>query len=214
MKQTFEPLLTCKQIFQEAVFILQSSMTVELRKGILDFSWLTWPIQPINHKIRCLILWAHVHQDNKNQWGSGISLIGRAFPNLEELVIHAHMRPPENYQVLSDAMALAAPIVRLGRDKSATKVTLKFNYSCHCVIFDSPQLGRITTADSVEEHELVLQDLIEDDAFVEGALAQDEDEQAMAAALLRVVRSHEQPWFEKLGRRREQERRQQEQQTE
>ncbi|KAK5276688.1 hypothetical protein LTR40_011318, partial [Exophiala xenobiotica] len=116
--------------------------------------------------------------------------------------------------VLSDAMALAAPIVRLGRDKSATKVTLKFNYSCHRVILDSPQLGRITTADSVEEHELVLQDLIEDDAFVEAALAQDEDEQAMAAALLRVVRSHEQPWFEKLGRRREQERRQQEQQTE
>ena len=205
--RTFEPLLTCKQIYHEAHDMLLSGMVIELRKGIFDFSWLTWPIAPINHKIRRLIVWAHIGDDNRRQWISTFNLIGTAFPALDSLLIKAHMRPPDGYETLTDAIALALPVVRLNRNKTTPEITLEFDYEYHSSMFRSPELGEITSYDMIEEHELLVRDLIEDDGFVEAALADQEDMQALTAALLRVSRAHEQPWYDNLARRRQERRR-------
>ncbi|KAI1608746.1 hypothetical protein EDD36DRAFT_469063 [Exophiala viscosa] len=202
----FCPLLTCKQIFHEAISILLSSTTIHLGDGINGLDDLTCPGGPvpsINHKIRRLVLWVHIQDDNRYHWRAGIEHVGVALSNFQELVVQAHMRPPDSYERLTDAIALATPIVRLSTRKPNLKVTLHFDYAYHEVMFDSPYLGEITTHDSLEQHELVLRDLIEDDAFVEAALSKEDDEQALTAALLRVARAHEQPWFEKLNRRRQ-----------
>ncbi|KIX00644.1 uncharacterized protein Z518_09709 [Rhinocladiella mackenziei CBS 650.93] len=112
------------------------------------------------------------------------------------------MRPPDSYEKLIDALSLASPIVRLSRDKPQIEVKMDFDYIYSDVIFDSQHLGEITTDDALEEHELVLQDLIEDDAFVEAVLGEGNEEGEMIAALLRVARAHERPWTEKLQRKR------------
>ncbi|EXJ94842.1 hypothetical protein A1O1_03240 [Capronia coronata CBS 617.96] len=199
--EIFRPLLTCKQIFNEARQILCSSFTLHLG---------TSPFQQkraaVDKEVRRIELWMHIKDDNRLETGSTMKLIGLGFPNLRQLTVHAHMRPPDSYESLCDAVSLAAAIVRLGRDRRETEVALDFDYVRHGVMFHSPHLGEIRTEDSLEEHELVVRDLIEDDAFIEAVLADDDDgdadEQAMTAALLRVARSHEQSWFERLQRRR------------
>ncbi|KIV81838.1 hypothetical protein PV11_03989 [Exophiala sideris] len=205
-QDVFRPLLTCKQIFHEAISIIQSSTVIHLGEGMKGLDDLICPgrcLPSINDKIRRLVLWVHIQDDNRFHWSEGIEQAGIAFSSLDELIIHAHMRPPDSYERLTDAVDLATPTVRLGTRRPKLKITLHFDYAYHEVMFDSPYLGEITTHDSLEQHELVLRDLIEDDAFVEAALSREDDEQAATAALLRVARAHEQPWFEKLNRRRQ-----------
>ncbi|EXJ88794.1 hypothetical protein A1O3_01858 [Capronia epimyces CBS 606.96] len=204
-EQVFRPLLTCKQIFREARHILLASSTFYTGTGAFTTARVA-----ANNEVRRVAVWLHIDDNNRIESGTIMKLIGFEFPNLQHLAIHAHMRPPESYENLCDAIPLGAAIVRLERDKRHTQVTMEFDYVWHGVMFDSPFLGEITTQDSLEDHELVVRDLIEDDAFVEAALADargvdadddDDDEQAMTAALLRVTRSHERRWFEKLHRR-------------
>ncbi|KAK5045253.1 hypothetical protein LTR84_009359 [Exophiala bonariae] len=200
--EVFRPLLTCRQIYDEASAILFGSFMVCFGDRIFTMESLRPPFPGINTKVTSVAIWVHVNDDNRVHWSEGLKSMGDAFPNLKHLTIKAHMRPPNSYELLVDAITLATPIVRYTRDKRDMEVNLEFDYTYEDIMFDSPYLGVIRTTDALEEHELVIRDLIEDDAFVEAALSEDEDEQAMVAALLRTARAHEQSWFEKLQRNR------------
>lgn len=201
-REVFRPLLTCRQIYDEAVQTLHDSFQVHLSENIFLMDSLRPPFPSINTKVSSAVVWAHIGEENRVHWTEGLKSVGNAFPNLQQLTINAHMRPPDSYEKLIDAISLAAPVVRFTRDKRDMEVKLHFDYTYEDIMFDSPYLGEIRTTDALEEHELVVRDLIEDDAFVEAALSDDEDEQAMVAALLRIARAHEQVWFEKLQRNR------------
>jgi hypothetical protein len=70
-------------------------------------------------------------------------------------------------------------------------------------MFESPFLGEITTEDALEEHSLVISDLIADPEFILLATTEQQlDIQVMIIPLLRCAREHEQSWFEKLQRKR------------
>jgi hypothetical protein len=85
--------------------------------------------------------------------------------------------------------------------RSVENLLHELNYSS--VMFESPFLGEITTEDALEEHSLVISDLISDPEFISLATAEQQlDIQAMIVALLRCAREHEQSWFEKLQRKR------------
>ena len=70
-------------------------------------------------------------------------------------------------------------------------------------MFASPYLGEIRCSDALEEHELVIRDLLVDPQFCDAAKVRDLD--VMTGILLRIARNHEQPWFAKLQRKRLQE---------
>lgn len=198
----FRPLLTCRQIYDEAAHILHASFHVHLGENIFHMNSLRPPFPAITSKVLSVVVWVHIGEENRVHWSEGLKSVGDAFSNLQHLTINAHMRPPDSYEKLIDAISLAIPIVQYSRNKRDMEVKLHFDYTYEDIMFDSPYLGEIRTTDALEEHELVLRDLIEDDAFIEAALGDDEDEQAMVAALLRTARAHEQLWFEKLQRNR------------
>lgn len=209
--EVFRPLLTCQQIYEEASPILYASFQVYLGEDIFTMNSLRPPFAAINTKVTSAVVWVHIRDENRVHWSEGLKAVGDAFSHLKHLTIKAHMRPPNSYELLIDSIALAAPVVRYTRDKRDMEVTLEFDYNSEDIMFDSPYLGVIRTTDALEEHELVIRDLIEDDAFVEAVLSEDEDEHAMVAALLRTARAHEQSWFEKLLRNRAARRRTEEQ---
>ena len=209
--EAFRPLLTCRQVYDEAAHILYASVQVHLGENIFHLNSLRPPFPSITSKVPSAVVWVHTSEENRVHWIEGLKSVGDAFPNLQHLTINAHMRPPDSYEKLIDAISLAIPIVKYSRDKRDMEVKLQFDYTYEDIMFDSPYLGEIRTTDALEEHELVLRDLIEDDAFIEAVLGDDEDEQAMVAALLRTARAHEQLWFEKLQRNRAARQRAQEQ---
>ncbi|KIV96187.1 hypothetical protein PV10_00084 [Exophiala mesophila] len=201
--EVFEPLLTCRQIYAEAFQIFISSFTLHLNECFFTTDSLCPPFPAVNRQLRSLVLWVHVDEENRSAWAERLKSITAAFPNLQSLTLLAHMRPPDEYDKLIDAIALAVPIARFTHLRPDMELSLVFEYTYHGVMFDSPYLGEITTGDAIDEHELIVRDLVEDDAFVEAALGLDDEEnhQAMVAALLRIARAHEQSWFQKLQRK-------------
>jgi hypothetical protein len=145
----------------------------------------------------------HILGDNRVDWIASIGIIGNLFPRLEKVVIHAHMRPPDSYEKLIDGIYVALPMVRLAqREMPRIQLSIDLAYIYSGVMFESPFMGEITTEDALEEHELVIKDVIADDEFIALALAPELDIQSMITALLRCARAHEQAWFEKLQRKR------------
>ena len=145
----------------------------------------------------------HILEDNRVDWIASIGIIGNLFPKLDKVIVHAHMRPPDNYEALIDAIYVALPMVRLSkREMPGIQLGIDLAYIYSGVMFESPFMGEITTDDALDEHELVIKDLIDDPEFIDLALASDLDIQSMIATLLRCARAHEQAWFEKLQRKR------------
>ena len=211
--EVVRPLRACKQIFNEAKDILFSSFTLHLGSpsGETMFPSVPAPLASLKHHVRRLELRVHMEDENRVDWPSSVPSIGDIFPNLETVMIHAHMRPPSSYEVLLDGVYLAFPVVRLEK-RTSPNIQLSFDmaYTFSGVMFESPFLGSISTEDALDEHELVIRDLMADEEFIELAIASENevDIQAMTTILVRCARAHEQAWFDKL--RRNQERRQRE----
>ncbi|EXJ60255.1 hypothetical protein A1O7_04407 [Cladophialophora yegresii CBS 114405] len=203
-QEVFRPLRTCKQIYNEAQHILLSSFTLHLGSPLGDPMRSIVPhLARMKNDVRRLEWRVHILGDNRVDWIASIGIIGNLFPKLEQVVIHAHMRPPDSYEKLIDGIYVALPMVRLAkREMPNTPLSIDLAYIYSGVMFESPFMGEITTEDALEEHELVLKDVIADDEFITLALAPELDIQSMIAALLRCARAHEQAWFEKLQRKR------------
>lgn len=199
----FRPLLACKQIFSEARNILLSSFTLHLGEIIQSTPCVKTSARlGIDVHVRRLEYWVHIDEDTRADWGASLSLVRHVFPNVKHLVIHAHVRPPDSYEKLVDGIYLALPIIRLKHAHGDLDLTMNFDYIYHDVMFESPFLGEITTEDALEEHELVVRDMIKDDEFIHEALYEREDGHALTLILVRIARAHEERWFQKLQRRR------------
>ena len=202
--EVFRPLRTCRQIYNEAHHILLSSFTLHLGSPLGDpMRTIVSQLARMKDHVRRLEWRVHILEDNRVDWIASIGIIGNLFPKLEEVVIHAHMRPPDSYEKLIDGIYVALPMVRLGkREMPDLQLSIDLAYIYSGVMFHSPFMGEITTEDALDEHELVIKDLIADPEFIELALAQELDIQSMIASLLRCARGHEHAWFEKLQRTR------------
>ena len=139
----------------------------------------------------------HLDDDNRFNWMLALGDLLDSLPNLLELTIHSHMRPPMNYENLVDSIFFAAPLVTSNRAPSRT---FHFDYIFEDVMFASPFLGDIRCSDALQEHEMVIRDLLVDGDFARAAT--ERDIEAMTSALLSVARCYEQRWFARLQRKR------------
>lgn len=195
-EEAYQPLLTCKQIYVEANNFLHNTLTLHIsqHKALEKIQHIQTSVRS---KVKCVILYIHLDLDERHWWMTALKKINMIFPGLRQLSLHYHMRPPTSYDHLEDGVYVAAPLVIL---PSHIQQNLHFDYIYEDVMFESPILGEIRCSDALDEHELVIRDLLVDPNFRSGAYSDDMD--LMTAALLRIVRNHEQPWFEKLQRRR------------
>ena len=192
----FRCLLSCKQIYQEAQDILFNTMTLvlsshEIIERLLSAKW------KVLSRYSNSDLYIHLNEENRIEWAVASLNLTQDSPKLTNLTLYNHMRPPISYEHLVDGLFFAVPLVSMPRRISPT---LKFDYIYEDVMFASPFLGEIKCSDALEEHELVIRDLLVDEEF--NAAAAVRDLEVMTGALLRIARSHEQPWFAKLQRRR------------
>jgi hypothetical protein len=194
-----KPFETCKQLRDESGPIFYSTLTLALSSfKMIDRLHEHQP--EIFKKVRNLILYIHIDDENRFEWAASTAILLNCAPRLREVTIHNHMRPPMSYEHLVDGLFFAAPLVRL---PSRINTTLKFDYTFEDVMFASPYLGEIRCSDALEEHELVIRDLLVDPQFCDAAKVRDLE--MMTGILLRIARNHEQPWFAKLQRKRLQE---------
>ena len=147
--------------------------------------------------VRKTTLYVHLDEDNRFNWMLALGDLLDALPNLSELTIHNHMRPPMNYENLVDSIFFAAPLVTSNRGPLRT---FHFDYIFEDVMFASPFLGEIKCSDALQEHEMVIRDLLIDRDFARAA--EERDIEAMTGALLSAARSYEQRWFARLQRKR------------
>ena len=148
-------------------------------------------------RVRKATVYLHLDEDNRFNWMLALADLLDSLPNLSELIIHNHMRPPINYENMVDGIFFAAPLVTNDRAPSRT---FHFDYIFEDVMFASPFLGEIKCSDALQEHEMVLRDLLIDRDFARAA--EERDIEAMTGALLSVARLYEQRWFARLQRKR------------
>ncbi len=143
-QEVFSPLRTCKQIFTEARQYLMSSFTLHLGSPLGDPMRAIVPfLASIKESVRRLDWRVHVLEDNRVDWIASIGIVGTLFPNLEKVVIHAHMRPPDRYEALIDAIYIALPIVRLcKREMPNIQLDINLTYMSEGVMFNSPFVSR------------------------------------------------------------------------
>ena len=192
----FPPLLACRQIHREAADILFSTLTLVFARYPTIDQMLESKFKLLE-RYRNLRLYMHLNEETRIEWAVSVLNLTNASPNLTNLTMHNHMRPPMSYEHLVDGLFFAVPLVSMPQHIS---YTLKFDYIFEDVMFASPFLGEIKCSDALEEHELVIRDLLVDEEFKTAAAVRDLE--VMTGALLRIARSHEQPWFAKLQRRR------------
>jgi hypothetical protein len=193
-----KPLFTCRKIYNEAHIILYNTLTLVF----INYQTIDRILEaksPLLSKYYNLELFLHYNEETRIEWAASILELTRKSPKVKNLTMHHHMRPPMSYEHLVDSLFFAIPLVSMPRGIAANAV-LKFDYIFEDIMFASPFLGEIKCSDALEEHELVIRDLLVDDEF--NSAASIKDLELMTGALLRIARSHEQPWFAKLQRRR------------
>lgn len=194
----YPPLLTCKQIYDEGHDLLFSTLTLVLDRYETIDHLLEAKFKLLS-RYRNLCLYIHLNEENRIEWAGSVLNLTVESPQLTKLTLHNHMRPPMSYEHLVDGIFFSVPLVSLPQ-RIYQNATLKFDYIYEDVMFASPFLGEIKCSDALEEHELVIKDLLLDEQFRAAANARDLE--VMTGALLRIARGHEQPWFAKLQRRR------------
>lgn len=199
LNSVIKPLRTCKQIQTEATPIFYSTLTLVL-STYQSLDRLHNLRSTLFNQHRNLILYMHLNDDNRVEWADSVHIFFKDAPQLVNVTMHAHMRPPMSYEHLIDGLFFAVPLISL---PSRITTTLKFDYVFEDVMFASPYVGEIRCSDALEEHELVIRDLLVDQEFC--AAARSWNLEVMTGILVRIARKHEQPWFAKLQRRRLQE---------
>jgi hypothetical protein len=118
-----------RQIYQEAHNILFSTLTLHLHHAEIHTTGsVLWSLK---HHLRHLEWTVHVLEDNKINWMNSLFAISHLFPVMRSLVVHAHMRPPDSYEKLVDAVYVAQPLAKLLHVRRNVEMTLKLNYVSH-----------------------------------------------------------------------------------
>jgi hypothetical protein len=127
-----------RQLYQEAHNILFPTLVLHLsHPEIYATGSALWGLK---HHLRHLEWTVHVLEDNKIDWMISLFAISHLFPMLRTLVVHAHMRPPDSYEKLVDAVYVAQPLAKLLHARRDIEMTLKLNYvSCGGKLLDASQ---------------------------------------------------------------------------
>lgn len=102
-----------------------------------------------------------------------------------------------SYESFVDAIYFCKPLVCL---PSSIQQTLHFAYIHEVIMFISNFLGIVRCSDALDEHEAVIREVLQDSEFIQAA--KEVNGPVMNECLLRVAQSHEQPWLQRLRRRR------------
>ena len=196
-KEIFSSLLACKQLYHEAYPILQNSVCLHISKPEELEDIRQSSRTPLRSKLRYLRLVIHLNDSSREQWKQELCSLPNTFPSLEKLDVYNHMRPPVNFQNLSDAIYLAAPIVSF---PSKMTPQLHFAYTEDDEMFSSEELGTIYYHDALEAHALVVRGLMDDSQFKEHA--RNFNLEPMINRLMLIAQSYEEPWLESIRRRR------------
>lgn len=195
-REAHQPLLACKQIYDEASAILKE--TIRHNISLCD------DLEKVRHSslvlrkgVHHLNLCVHPDEETRDYWMIQLIRLHEALPLLQTLTVQAHMRPPIAYENLVDAVFLCGPLARL---PSSIKQTLTMKYTEDGVMFRREEFGTVHYHDALEEHGMVVRDLLADASFRQ--LAKGPDLDLMTARLLMISREHEQPWIASLRRKR------------
>ena len=201
------PLLTCRQIYAEAVNLYKDTLhvhawaTSELQLGRCSSSSTTCTQATLRHlSIRIHIGTsrdADVQEDMRHLWLQRLMDLPVRFPALETLHVTAHLRPPIAFENLVDAVFIAGPLSHL---PSRIKLTLDIDYIAEDVMIDHPELGRVWYSDALEEHTKVIEDCMADRIFCDRDPLTRLDE--LIQRMLQISQEHEQPWLQGLRRRK------------
>jgi hypothetical protein len=199
-KEIFSSLLACKQLYHEAYPVLQSSMCLHIGKpGELEDIRQS-SRETLRSKLRFLKLVIHLNDSSREQWRDELCNLPNIFPSLESLDIFDHMRPPINFQNLSDAIYFASPIVHFPPNMVPR---LHFAYIEDDEMFTLEEHGTIYYHDALEAHGLVIQSLMADSEFQD--YSRNFVLEPMIARLMVITQSYEASWLESLRQRRTQE---------
>jgi hypothetical protein len=194
------PLLTCKQIWREASDIFFPGMHVHVASYDAIKSTLQRDTKQPLSKVHTLSLYLHLDEDNRQEWSVALLMILEACPNLKRLDLHNHMRPPTSYEFLTDAVFFGAPLAMVDLTTRGVRTNIHYDYIFEDVIFATVHLGDIKCSDALEEHSSVVRDLIADPEFKAAAPVQAYE--TMITRLVAIARQYEQPWLERLQRKR------------
>ena len=198
------PLLTCKQIYHEGMPLLLPTSTIHLSCPA-SLASILGKHSSLLPQIVSLTLYLHLTEENRQYFSDLLAALWTATTSLKQLSIHNHMRPPMNYEHLMDALYFASPLIKANITHREINVNIQFDYIIEDVMFESPFLGEIRCSDALEEHSAVVRDLISDKEFAEAVRSQRDQEErmdVMTARLVAIARRYEQPWFQRLQRRR------------
>ena len=198
-KKIFAPLLSCKQMYQEASPIYRSSVCLHISKPEELEVIRSYAQRPLRCSLLRLDLVLHLKDSNRDQWMRELRNLPIIFPSLQRLDIRNHMRPPISFQNLSDAVYFAGPIVQFPQ---TLKPQLQFAYVEDDEMFSSEELGIIYYRDALEAHESVLRVLMADPQFKEDARTTSLE--PMINRLMHIAQSHEESWLESIRRKRRQ----------
>jgi len=206
VRSVIGPLLTCRQIYCEAVDIFLKSVTLHIDDPD-DIERIA--SSPPHHgrqvrtSLRHLALRLHLKDTTRDAWMSALGRIPGTFPGLVHVTIDNHMRPPTSYENISDALYLAGPLLHHfppHLQPPSPALQLDFAYVEDNVLFACEELGRIYHRDALEAHKGVIMALLQDDKF--RGYACDLDMQTMLLMLSRIAKQFEQQWLESLRQRR------------
>ncbi len=198
-KRIFAPLLSCKQVYQEACPIYRSSVCLHISKPEELEVIRSYAQRPLRCSLLHLNLVLHLKDSNRDQWMRELRNLPVIFPSLKELNIRYHMRPPISFQNLSDSIYFAGPIVQFPQ---TLMPRLHFAYVEDDEMFSSEELGTIYYRDALEAHESVIEVLMADPQFKE--YARTTSLEPMINRLMLIAQSHEESWLESIRRKRRQ----------
>ncbi|KAL2404974.1 hypothetical protein ABEF93_008460 [Exophiala dermatitidis] len=167
--ETCRPLLTCRQMFQEGWQALAAAATTcTMYVGWTpDLNIGRSQKVAFSHEIERIEYWLHFQPETAQLEAiTAMDRIGAGFPNLEDLVVHAHMQRPEEYSGIMQLLPLAAALVRFRKDCPHVAGTVNIGYM------------ESVPPDTVEGYAGLLKQLVDDRLFVEAVMAQDESGQA------------------------------------
>lgn len=197
------PLLTNRQIHAEALPHFHTHLNLYLDSEPSLQPFLAVVPKPLAANLRTLTLTSHIDIDNCLLWNDSLSKLCQRLARLSltRITMHHHMQPPSSYEHLWPGIYYVAPLLKQPHPPPRPiAVDLRFDYRADYVMFQSPFLGEVMCSDALQEHEMVLRELLEDGQFRAGV--EGERDEDMTLALERVARKHERSWFRSLQRRR------------
>lgn len=123
----FAPLLTCKDLYDEANKLFKESLTLHIKdpEAIAFLRHAT--SNSFRNSVRKLVIYIHFNHDNHLLWCMRLFELQAAFPKATHISIEYHMRPPSSYNNVLDVVLFYIPLLELGSKFSPPRYVVKSN---------------------------------------------------------------------------------------